>query len=335
MKLSKLIKIYKNIQNSMKRLTVLLGCVAFGITSVMAQGANNIKINEVMVNNYTSIQDEYGVHGAWVELVNTAYSSYNVRGMYITTNREVLRPDMKADERMKLMSMISNDEPRTALKARQHLVLFLNSNTSKGGLHLAEKLDSTSTWIALYDGNAVDLIDSISLPAVAEYDCSYARVKDGADEWTVKAINDVTPGIANVNEASVSKVEKLKKNDPHGFGITLLSMGIVFSCLALLWVFFTLTGKYFKKQDEKKTCAAKANFVDNAAVEPKAAVAEVKSKPAKAGKADDALMAVIGLALYDYLGGVHDKESGIITIKPRQSTWTGVGQATPIPTVKK
>ena len=319
----------------MKRLTVLLGCVTFGIASVMAQGANNIKINEVMVNNYTSIQDEYGVHGAWVELANTAYSSYNVRGMYITTNREVLRPEMKADERMKLMSMISNDEPRTALKARQHLVLFLNSNPSKGGLHLSEKLDSTTTWIALYDGNGVDLIDSVSLPVVSEFDCSYARVKDGSDEWTVKAINDVTPGIANVNEASASKVEKLKTDDPHGFGITLLSMGIVFFCLALLWVFFTLTGKYFKKQDEKKACAAKANFAENVTAEPKAAVAEAKSKPAKVGKADDAIMAVIGLAIYEYLGGVHDNESGIITIKPRQTTWTGVGQATPVPTVNK
>ena len=150
----------------MKKIASILGLLLMGCTSLMAQGAKNIKINEVVTHNTASIQDEFGKHDPWVELVNTAYSSYNVRGMYITTDKSVLNPKMSAPERMKRMTIIPNGESRTALSARQHVVFYLNSNPAEGGLHLAVKADSTTQWIALYDGNAIDLIDSVSIPAL-------------------------------------------------------------------------------------------------------------------------------------------------------------------------
>lgn len=63
----------------------------------------------------------------------------------------------------------------------------------------------------------------------------------------------VTPGIENYIHVNETKIAKLKREDPYGFGITVLSMGIVFSCLALLYVFFRILGLFMAhKQALKK-----------------------------------------------------------------------------------
>ena len=216
------------------------------------QGAKNIQINEVLTDNSTSVQDEFGNHLAWLELSNIAYSTYNVRGMYLTTDKSVLNKSMTAPERIAKMVLIPNNEKRTSLSARQHLLFFFNSNPSKGGLHLSLKVEAGKPlWVALYDGNGVDLIDSVSVPVLPK-DCSYARSQDGSSDWVIKAVDAVTPGIENFIQVEETKVAKIKREDPHGFGITVLSMGVVFSCLALLFIFFTLFGIYMKHKQAIK-----------------------------------------------------------------------------------
>ena len=96
-------------------------------------------------------------------------------------------------------------------------------------------------WIAIYDGNAVDLIDSVSVPALKD-DCSFAREKDGSVKWEIKSPAEVTPGTNNLLKEGESKVAKLKREDPYGFGIAILSMGIVFSCLCLALCFLPCFG---------------------------------------------------------------------------------------------
>lgn len=86
------------------------------------------------------------------------------------------------------------------------------------------------TWIGLYDGNATQLIDSVTVPVLSE-DQSYARERDGAEEWQIKPKDAVTPDISNYIQVDESKVAKLKRNDPYGLGITVLAMGIVFFAL--------------------------------------------------------------------------------------------------------
>ena len=77
----------------MKKTKILLsGLLLAGTTAMMAQGAKNIRINEVLTNNSASIQDDYGQYHAWIELENTSFTTYNVRGMYFTTDRSVLNP---------------------------------------------------------------------------------------------------------------------------------------------------------------------------------------------------------------------------------------------------
>ena len=111
---------------------LLSGILLASASMVMAQGAKNIRLNEVLTNNTASIEDEFGQREAWIEFENTSFSTYNIRGMYLTTDRSVLDPKMSVPERIKRMSVIPNGEPRTQIAARQHVVFFCNSNPAQG-----------------------------------------------------------------------------------------------------------------------------------------------------------------------------------------------------------
>lgn len=309
----------------MNKFGLLLSSVLLTATSAMyGQGAKNIVINEVLTNNTASIQDEFGEHQAWIELENVSFTTYNIRGMYLTTDRSVLNPDMSVPERIKRMSIIPSGDERTSVGGRQHVVFFGNSNPAQGKLHLSLKVPmSEPVWIALYNGNAVELIDSVTVPALNANE-SYARQ---GDKWVVKSAKNVTPGIENFIKTDESKDAKLKREDPHGFGITLLAMGIVFTCLAVLFVFFTLFGLLMRHIETAKKVANQHPIKPiTKTVEKTAEIGHktgvimqdgLKSK----GIDKEVYIAVIGMALKQYEDDVHDVESGIITIKQKSSSW--------------
>lgn len=309
----------------MNKLGLLLGSLlVLGSTTANAQGAKNLRLNEVLTNNTASIVDEFGEREAWIELENTSFTTYNVRGMYLTTDRTVLDPAMSVPERIKRMSVIPNGEPRTQIGGRQHLVFYCNSNPAKGKLHLSVKVPmSEPVWIGLYNGNAVELIDSVTVPALAA-DQSYAR---NANKWSVKAQQNVTPGTENFIKTDETKDAKLKREDPYGFGITLLAMGIVFFCLAVLFLFFWLFGLVMRHLETAKKVANQ---------QPIKPITKTVEKTAEIGHKTNVILqdglkskgidkeiyiAVIGMALKQYEDDVHDVESGIITIKSKSSSW--------------
>jgi Na+-transporting methylmalonyl-CoA/oxaloacetate decarboxylase gamma subunit len=292
-----------------------------GTSTMFAQGAKNIKINEVLTSNTASLQDEFGQHLPWVELVNTSFSTYNIRGMYITTDRSVLNPSLSAPQRIAKMQVIPNGDSRTQMSGRNHLILFLHSNPAKGAMHFATKaVAGQPLWFALYDGNGIDLIDSVSVPVLAE-DKSYARIKDGELKWDIKPAEAVTPGIGNYIEINETKIARLKRDDPHGFGITVLSMGIVFSCLALLFVFFSILGKIMVNKEKADKANREAGWVKLKTARMPIEAKDSKIPPSKKKEDIDVYIAVIAMALKDYQDNLHDEESGIITIRPRHTMW--------------
>ncbi len=303
---------------------LLFALLVASSTTVFAQGAKNIRLNEVLTNNTQSIMDEYGKREAWIELANTSFTTYNVRGMYLTTDRSVLDRQMSAPERISRMSIIPNGDERTQIGARQHLLLYANSRPSEGKLHLTLPVPvSEPVWIALYNGNGVELIDSVTVPALSENQ-SFAFMNG---KWTVKAAEHVTPGIENFIEASETKIEKFKREDPYGFAMAIMAMGIVFSCLALLWIFFTIFGAIMNHLETAKKVAHQQPIKPiTKTVEKTIEIGHRTSNVLqegfdKKGVDIEVYMAVIGMALQQYEDDVHDVESGVITIKPKDTEW--------------
>lgn len=121
-----------------------------------------------------------------------------------------------------------------------------------------------------------------------------------------------------------SASKRLSEVDPHGFGLTALCMGIVFLCLALLYVFFLIFGwiadrrsRIASTQPVKPVVktAKKLNKVRHMTSNILQEGIELK------GRDKEIYVAVISLALKQYLEDVHDVESGILTIKPEHSSW--------------
>ena len=308
---------------------LLSGLLLFSTLTVFGQGAKNIRINEVLTNNTASIVDEFGNREAWIELENTSFTTYNIRGMYFTTDRSVLDPQMSVPERIKRMNVIPSGDTRTQIGGRQHIVFYCNSNPAQGKLHLSLQMPlSEPVWLGFYNGNAEELIDSVTIPALAA-DQSYAR--QGADKWRVKSAQNVTPGIENFIKTDETKDAKLKREDPHGFGITLLAMGIVFFCLAILFLFFWIFGLIMRNLETAKKVA------HTQPIKPITKTVEVTHDIAHAtgnilqdglktkGIDKEVYIAVISMALKQYQDDVHDVESGVITIKTKDTDWTDEG----------
>lgn len=324
----------------MKRIFLFLSLITVFGSSAFAQGAKNIKINEVLTNNTKSMLDEYGEALPWIELANTSFSTYDIRGMYIATDKKVLDQNLSVPERIEMMSQIPNGSERTSLSAQEHVLYFLNSNPAKSDMHLDAKLDSTQVvWIALFDGNAVDLIDSVSVPVLKEnYSLARIKNKDRQIVWEEKAPEFASPGTANITSVSESKIAKLKRDDPHGFGITILSMGVVFTCLALLYIAFMLLGKFMNRSkhikvviDMDKPENRKLEVIrhddddddeEEATPTPKAAAKPAaEKKEEKKPEMNPEIAAAIAQAIKDYQDDVHVEESGVITLLPKQSAW--------------
>ncbi|MBQ9229829.1 MAG: OadG family protein [Prevotella sp.] len=313
----------------MKKIAFLLGLLTVICLPMHAQMDASIKLNEVLTDNRSSLIDEYGTRHAWVEIANISHSTYNIRGMYLTTDRSVLDKSMSVPERVKRMSIIPNGEARTNLSGRQLIVFQLNSQPAKGALHLAVNVDpSKPTWIALYNGNATQLIDSVTVP-VLQADQSFARIANNGTpaDWEVKSGDRVTVGIQNMTTVSESKVEKFKREDPHGFAMAIMAMGIVFLCLALLWIFFTLFGMFMRHQEAAKKVINKQpikpitmTVEKTMEVGHKTGVILQEGLKTK-GIDKEVYLAVIGMALKQYQDDVHDVESGIITIKHHDTGW--------------
>lgn len=301
----------------MKKLLSILSLLVAS-TAAFAQGAHDFKLNEVYVHSDSvgsSYVDEYGQPASWIEIENTSYSTHNLRNCFLTINPAVLDESMSAPEREKLMSEIPAGDPRTSLAAKQRLTFFADGNVNRGTLHLNFELPVGEPFtVYLFDGNAVDLLDSVRVE-VLPTGSSYARINDA--EWQVLEEDKVTPNSPNVVFKN-KKIQEFKEKDPHGIAMTLMCMGVVFLCLILLFVFFHIFGWAMNRASMLARVRA-IRAIHNQASK----VVEMAKQGTTETKGIDmeTYTAVIGLALHEYFGGTHDLESGVITIHQSHTTW--------------
>lgn len=287
-----------------KRSLGLLFALAMTLSSgVFAQKTTSLKINEVLITNETNYQDDYGVHSAWIEIFNPSYGSVDLKGCYLTN-----------DKNNPKKYPIPKGDVLTLISPRQHTLFWADDKPQRGTFHINFSLDPTKdNYIALYDSNGETLIDEITIPAnTLGVDQSYARVTDGGDEWEVRGENGkyVTPSTNNVTLDKNEKIEKFKEHDSFGIGMSITAMSVVFVALILLYICFKIVGNLSMKLMRKKEMDAKGVT----------SLSEAKSQ--KLGKTSGEVFAAIAMALHEMQNDVHDVEDTVLTISKVKRTYS-------------
>ena len=280
-----------------------------GFSSCTEQKSNNkLVINEVLVDNRSNFQDDYGVHSGWIEIFNRAYSSADLAGCLLKVSSQ------PGDT---TTYIIPKGDVLTSIKPRQHTLFWADGTPRRGTFHTNFVLSKTeANWIGLYDSGK-KLLDEVVVPAgVLKANQSYARISDASAEWEVKddsAEKYVTPSTNNKTIESNPKMEKFEQHDPAGIGMAISAMSVVFCGLILLYLCFKFIGKAaiaLRKRNAMKV----HNITDKA---------EAKEKGL--GEAPGEVIAAISMALHEAQGADHDVEETILTIsrvKRSYSPWS-------------
>ena len=132
-----------------------------------------------------------------------------------------------------------------------------------------------------------------------------------------------------VATASANNADNFQEHDPLGWMMAVISMGVVFFALLILFLCFKYgyTGiasvalrikKLFHRQKQLEAITEKRSKRDK----------QLKVKDASTGEvvADEEIAAAIGVALFLHEDGMHDAESDVLTLANTTSAWTGAGQ---------
>jgi Na+-transporting methylmalonyl-CoA/oxaloacetate decarboxylase gamma subunit len=288
----------------MKRKLLLTAIiVAASASALFAQDRKALRINEVMVENESSIIDDYGERHGWIELFNANFAPLEISSIYLTNDKD--------DPRKYPVPL---GDVNTRIAKRQHVVFFADGQPDKGTFHTNFVLEpGKDNWIGVYDADGITLIDEIVIPASLTADNSYARSVDGAGEWSVRDGGEayITPSGANVIRDTNSKVEEFARLDSNGFGMTVMAMCIVFSALLCLCLCFYGIGKI--GASVSRLNKMRAHGVEKHDVEKGEVVHDSGEE-----------IAAIVMALHDHLNA-HDTENTVLTInkvKRAYSPWS-------------
>lgn len=286
--------------------TFIIAAIALvaGCASLSAQSRKAVRLNEVMVENNSSIIDDYGERHGWIELFNSNFAPVQISSMYLSNDPE--QPKMYP---------VPLGDVNTRIEKRQHVVFFTDGQPNKGTFHTNFVLTpGQENWVGLYDADG-SLIDEIIVPATLTANCTFARTSDGEGEWSIRTgegNNYITPSSANIIKDSNSRVEMFAEIDENGFGMTIMAMCIVFSALLMLCLSFYAIGAIGKRM-------SRSNKI-------KSSGADHKDKEVRAATGHDSgeEIAAIVMALHEHFNA-HDAENTILTInkvKRAYSPWS-------------
>ena len=295
----------------MKKVNIGIFCsllLALGFTSCTSEGESKLMLNEVLVDNQTNFQDDYGVHSAWIEIFNKSYGSADLAGCYLKHSSQ---PGDTA------VYFIPKGDVLTKIKPRQHALFWADDKPNRGTFHTNFLLETDKdNWIGLYDSGKKKL-DEIVIPAgLLQADQSYARVDDAAAEWEVKdesAEKYVTPSTNNKTLDKNVKMEKFELHDSIGIGMAITAMAVVFTGLILLYIFFKFIGK------------ASVRLRTDRAMKAKGITDREEAKEKMLGHAPGEVYAAIAMAMHEMQSDVHDVEETVLTItrvKRSYSPWS-------------
>lgn len=276
---------------------------------VLAQSISSARINEVMVHNEDNYIDSYGKRSPWIEIYNSSAGTIDLAGCYLTNDPADLK-----------MYMIPKGDIRTSIKPRQSVVFFADNLPLRGTFHLNFTLTpDESHYLALISSDGTSILDDVEVPANLPVNYTYARVKDGqrtepaANAWHIT--QHTTPGSNNDIKDENEKIDRLDRDDPKGFVMTITAMLVVFLGLLLLFLAYELIGIIAMRLERNKQTLYN--------------IQSSQSTPSSETTRDPLIPVVIALTLSRELELNGGEAPGRLTIHPRTqlySPWSDKGQ---------
>ena len=288
-----------------KRILLTLSLLA-AFLPLRAQNVIDLIISEALAQpDSTGIVDGYGRRGGWIELFNTSQGTVNFGGCFLSDDRNALRK-----------SIIPKGDARTVVGPRQAVLLYASGKGSDGPMYTDFRVRAGSTlYLTSNDGRTI--IDSLVVPANLPAGKSVSKLAHDIKEMdfrTEAQFTEPSPGIRNGDQNAETKSQKMAREDPHGWILSLVSILVVFCALTILWFLFNLL---FDRPARKKLSAPKKK---GAPADGDVAAAIAMALDLEQGGDD---YAAIAMALHLYLTEcVHDNESYVLTIRrDGQSGW--------------
>jgi hypothetical protein len=184
---------------------IVMGAPTPGAANLAPEATVNLRLNEVLALNASTVADEFGDFDPWVEIHNLMCTATDLGLMYLTD-------DLAAPTKWQIPAGVT-------VPPEGHLVIWLDGETGEGDSHAGFALAPMAGELALIDTDGSTTLDQISFPAPMT-DVSYGRVPDGSDAFASMTIP--TPGAANlllgVTEVRIN--ELLASNDSFGMDET-------------------------------------------------------------------------------------------------------------------
>jgi hypothetical protein len=292
----------------LKLLKILVAALAvsyIGMNRASGQSATDLRINEILVINNSNYVDDFGEHSPWIEIFNSAYNSVDIGGLYLTD-------DLSNPTKYR----IPRGQQITLVAPRSYLVFWANNQPSHGIRHLNFILQEGKT-IALFDANGRTLIDSVTIPYTMKPDVTFGRTEDAGETWA--NLNKSTPGGNNDTEFRPLAADKFLEVDPSGSGMAFVAMTVVFSALAILFLFFKNLSRVLRMDLSKQKIArtlAKTRLGRYSADDME------KHETEEDYNVSGEVNAAIAMTLYLYAAELHDAENTVLTINKVSRTYS-------------
>ena len=276
-------------------------------TAAFAQGRKGLYINEVMVQNDSSVVDDYGLHHSWIELYNSTHASMEISSVYLTN-----------DSTKPTLYPVPLGDVNTEIPALQHVLFWADGEPNKGTFHVSFKIKPGET-LYIFDSDQKTILDKVTIPADLAANTTFARKADGQggmsqDAWEVRDGGDkyITPSSNNIIVDTNTKVESFRILDKNGIVLTVMAMAIVFAALLVLSLCFYAISKV-------GSLVSLFNKMRSHGVEP----LSVGKEDTPTNDSGEEIAAIV-MALHEHLNA-HDQENTILTInkvKKAYSPWS-------------
>ncbi|GAB2787587.1 hypothetical protein GCM10027275_35500 [Rhabdobacter roseus] len=147
---------------------------------VGSASAQDVRINELLASNSSTITDATGDYADWVELRNTTGSAVSLANYYITDN---------------LSNLTKYQLPAgVTVPANGYLILWASGMASRGNTHLGFSLSADGESLALVNPDGQTIVDQVTF-GPQRANVSWGRKPDVTGDWYF--LTQPSPGASN------------------------------------------------------------------------------------------------------------------------------------------